>query len=209
MKKYLFILLLFFSSIGHADTYPAKYDFTKSVVDNYRFNAGTVSGSYYADESRQPICDAINALAKQPQYGNKAIGYGATATTIMCTANGGDASGTNGLDYFVISKTGSGYCPNGGTLSGTDCINVTACASGQTRNASPPHQCVNNTPTCFLPQILVNNACYSPDECAWPETDIGNGCAENDCPAGQVRHPTTNVCQTTPACGATERYEIY
>ena len=68
------------------------------------------------------------------------------------------------------------------------------------------------SPVCISPNKLnlQGTACYLPKECAYPETDNGSGiCANNTCPVGQNRNPSTNICQIQPSCGSTETYNIY
>ena len=63
--------------------------------------------------------------------------------------------------------------------------------------------------TCISPSI--NNStgvCFKPIECKYPESDNGNGvCQNNACGTGQVRNPSTNLCQVKPTCGSTETYD--
>lgn len=82
-------------------------------------------------------------------------------------------------------------CPNGGTIDGNSCINAPICVSPEQRQSVSPY------------------ACYTPSECAYPESDNGNGiCQVNSCPTGQNRNPQTNLCQTPPTCGSTEMYDL-
>lgn len=100
-----------------------------------------------------------------------------------CTVN---TTTTNGQVYASPSNS----CPNGGSISGSNCINAPVCISPQVRKTVSPY------------------SCFTPVECVYPETDNGSGvCANNTCPAGQNRSVVTSVCQTPPVCGATETYE--
>jgi len=81
-------------------------------------------------------------------------------------------------------------CPSGGTVSGSSCINSPACISPQIRSSVTPY------------------ACFTPVECAYPEIDNGAGvCTNTACPVGQVRNPSTKLCQTPPSCIAATTYD--
>lgn len=101
---------------------------------------------------------------------------------------------TDGSTYTNANPTYSTYlgCPSGGTISGSNCINAPVCISPTVRKLVPPY------------------SCYTPSECAYPETDNGNGiCQNHTCPSGETRHPITSLCQIKPTCGSTETYDIY
>lgn len=105
---------------------------------------------------------------------------------LTCIADNG-AGGA--ISTFGINAITS--CPSGGTKSGSMCLNAPACLSPEIRSSTSPY------------------ACFTPAECAWPESDNGSGvCQNNECPSGQNRNPLTNLCQEPPTCGSTQTYNI-
>lgn len=148
------------------------------------------------------IADTYPAIPSYSAQYASYTGYGSSpnsacnALAINISSNRtGSASGTacNILPSpgVVGSWTTNGYtCPSGGIVSGSSCINAPVCIAPQQRQTTSPY------------------ACYTPQECSWPESDNGNGiCQNNTCPVGQNRNPVTNVCQIPPTCGSTEKYD--
>ncbi|MGZ8224878.1 MAG: DUF6531 domain-containing protein, partial [Methylobacter sp.] len=121
MRKIVAFLALFFSAgFASADTYPANLSYY-----GQSFSSGWVgqqSVFLYAS-SPAGVCDALLAevITNNPGL-NCSIEYFTTTPNCRLFRN----SDHGGLGYRNV---GSFYtCPNGGTLSGTSCINAPACA---------------------------------------------------------------------------------
>lgn len=88
-------------------------------------------------------------------------------------------------------------CPGGGTYASGSCINAPACIEPNVRRT----------------QLYNANygLCVAPVECAYPLSDNGSGtCTDNQCPAGQVRVPSDNLCHTPVACNTSvETYNTF
>jgi hypothetical protein len=94
--------------------------------------------------------------------------------------------------YFDFVLTTSLQCPGGGTLSSNTCISAPACISPNIRATGGS----------------INGQCFIPNECAFPENDIGAGCDYHPCATGQNRNPLTNICQSPPTCNSYQLYLI-
>lgn len=143
--------------------------------------------------------DRPAAYAACMAYGNAHdASYWGGATT--CPDNGQAAGNVTGNYRMFVAASGNYY----GFYYQWDSV----CAGGGAFSLTT-HTC---PVVCISPYIIntVNNTCYIPKECAYPETDNGSGvCANNTCPSGQVRNPTTNLCQVQPSCGSKESYDVY
>lgn len=169
MKKLFIFLVLLFPGLTLADSYPS------SPSDTYHVNG------YPTASSPQGACNYVNTA----WFGL----YNATSSTYACYSLNSTAYPSYSM--AGILKATVQACPNGGTVSGSTCINAPACISPTIRQSISPY------------------ACFTPAECRYPETDNGSGvCANNSCPSGQTRNPTTNLCQIPPMCASNESYQV-
>jgi len=161
-------LLLIISSNASADTYPAV------TSTGYHVNG------YPVVSTGQAACTAYISPSYYLFYTNNSTWY--------CWSQNTTAYPSTNYTTPIITTVLS--CPNGGTISGSSCINAPACVSPNIRSSNSPYQC------------------FTPVECAYPETDNGSGvCTNTSCPAGQVRNPSTKLCQTPPSCIAATTYD--
>lgn len=169
----LFIILIIFSGSVFADSYPAASSYTTS---------GFVDGTFSTADA---ACSAIVARAVVVTGASCCGVVSGTGISARCSYN--DMQTSRDLSLGFIQT-----CPDGGTLSGSSCVNAPPCALPSIRQSGSPYGCVN------------------PVQCDYPETDNGSGvCSNNACPSGQTRNPTTKQCQVPPVCAATESYDIY
>jgi len=166
-KIVIFIFLVITTLPVIADTYP--------VVPGYE------GAGFIWHQSLNSACASHNS-------GSNYYVASMTSITLCDTKNSsGQYTGYNTMYKPIINS-----CPNGGTVSGSNCINAPACISPQIRKQISPY------------------SCFTPVECVYPESDNGSGiCANNTCPTGQTRNPTTNQCRVSPTCGATETLNLY
>lgn len=177
LKKVFGIVLFLMSFSVLADSYP-----------NVTTTTYSYAGTTYATA-------ALSCSALATFYGWNSMfsaGYHMVVTNQSPTQNkcalvrNSDGATT---DYQMTTQAITTSCPNGGTLSGSTCINAPACLSPMQRLTVSPY------------------SCYTPNECPFPKIDLGAGCVDNTCPVGQVRNIISNVCQTPPSCASTEHYD--
>jgi hypothetical protein len=162
MRKFFLIFLLLISSQVFSETTPAR-------------------ATYYRD-AWSP-CSLWNSYCTNP-----ALQSPACLTTVSCSFNFTTAVLTYGASSFGFNKLLT--CPNGGSVSGSNCINVPVCVSPAVRSSVSPY------------------SCFTAKECPYPESDNGSGvCANNACPVGYNRNPITNLCQLPPTCASAETYD--
>lgn len=123
MKRFIYLklswaaLLLCFSSNVFSDTY--------SAVVTYTYSGYT---------STQLYCDA--------NFGTSPVWMATTdGTTVPYGCR--NPANNNDVRYSTSNKMSTYNCPSGGTLSGTNCINVPACTSPQVRQTVSPYSCTN------------------------------------------------------------------
>jgi hypothetical protein len=122
MRRIIFFAFLAFSAFAYADTYPVQQGYK---VNNF--------GSIHS--TRDAACSAWSA-GSYPFF---------SGSVYYCMRT----NGTYDSNYPINNVN---YCPYGGTVYGTSCINAPSCPTGQIRNAitgacqSPPVTC-NYTPT--------------------------------------------------------------
>lgn len=133
-------------------------------------------------------------------------------------------AGTKGAAFTACAATIASHVP--GYFSSWTCIAVVASYAGLPNEYGSVYLGTVQNPTvgagwfsmaysgfgvCLSPGVLnyATGACYTPIECAYPETDNGSGvCANNSCAVGSVRNPLTNLCQVVPSCGSTQTYDL-
>jgi len=192
MKIIIGLLIVLFSPYVFA-SYPASTAYYKTVTD-----AGFTG--YGATQAAACTDTQTKYRAANPTY-----------TWMTASSSGSNCNWYNNgtyWKYYNIGSTNEKYCPYTGTLSGTTCINESACPSGQTRR-STDGLCGSWDVVCTLPQLrnATTNTCYTPVACNAPEIDNGFGiCAVQECTGGKILNQTTGACQTAPTCGSTETY---
>lgn len=178
--KLIIFLFLIFSGFVFADTYPRVTTYSGSMYGTVMYSSSTLGG---ACSAACPLIEQMYAVSPCVS----AIVYPNVNLTNSCIAYG---SSGNVVKYFGVNVDYS--CPGGGTVSGDNCINAPACISPSVRKTVSPY------------------ACFTPVECAYPETDDGTGvCQNHTCPVGETRNPSTKLCQIAPNCAAVEAYDIY
>ncbi|TAK64768.1 DUF6531 domain-containing protein, partial [Methylobacter sp.] len=111
MPKIILFLFLLFTSNIYADSYSAVPTDRWTVVGYSEFYGSTASAA----------CSAIN----------EPLSHQISSTSYYCLN-----VAWNNTDQYIVSKSIVYTCPVGGILSGTSCINVPACPTGQVRNAT-------------------------------------------------------------------------
>lgn len=143
----------------------------------------TNSGGYHTASSAIALCNTLGDLSV----------YHFVASGSYCNGYRNSDNGSVGSFGQYNGPVATSTCPGGGTVSGSNCINAPVCITPQVRST--------------VGQYI--GMCVTLIECAYPETDQGNGICENiTCSAGQNRNPVSKACQTPPTCGSTQAYDI-
>lgn len=172
----LLVTLICFKS-AFADTYPVV------VKNNCNYSPSIVT--YSASFTNAFNFSSVGECLALHQANPKGAGWTYTSTSNSVI---GWAYGNNqGQTIIQFSNT----CPYGGTVSGSSCINASACPSGQNRNT-------------------ITGACQTPPTCSVGQTyDQGtNTCTTTICPTGQtfqatLTNPTGSCVAIPPNCDST------
>lgn len=144
--KMVFGLLLFLmSSFVLADTY--------SVKNGWKYYSGDWSTTIYS--TQMAACVARAAL-----WNNSALTAGSIIDNSRCDAL------NNGVHFSYIDVMSVTYCPGGGTVSGSNCINAPACVSPQVRSSSTGMCEAPPSPPCTAGQtktLLIIAGTYPDD----------------------------------------------
>ncbi len=176
IKIVLLFFLILFSAFARADTYPAVSQVKYCGTYNSLICSTSVS-------SAQDFCNGSIAPVLPSYY--HISGVQVIGSLSACNV----ANSSNVIAFSVEVNVTTVYtCPAGGTVSGSTCINVTACLIGQVRNAIT-EQCQTPPPACTAPAVYDN---------------LSSSCLVPACPTGQTRLPAPdNTCVTNSTCPAT------
>ncbi len=191
MRRIIILAFAFFSNIAIADTYPAVSQINYCAVYNSQICSTSVS-------SVSAFCTGPLAAVLPSSY----LFYGVQVLGSSSYCNFVNSSGA-----FVASPqvnvTTVYICPNGGTLSGTSCVNATACTVPQVRNAT--------TGACQAPPVTCNatpslTSIGGTQTVTWQTTNTAtNSCTNNSfsCNAPLVANVEMKRCDLTCSDGTT------
>jgi hypothetical protein len=173
------LLFVVVSGLVRADTYPAQSGF--GTGGSYPW-AGTWAGTKAASCSLFcPLSGGGNCFVTTVGDG---ICGGSPVGTQLCAKEGVAC-----YNFFA-----GNYCPYGGTLSGSSCINAPACEPGYVRNGTTG-QC-EFVPTCAANETWNGASC----ECNAGYTRYNGVCTAN-CPAKGTAGPQVSIPATSSPGG--------